>query len=90
MNGKWHLASEPMGFDYYKYHISRGQQGFYRNPVYNENGKNVEEKGYATNLTTNFALDWLNWQFKGVDRSNIFIDGDLKSYDNWSIQSKQF
>ena len=60
MNGKWHLASEPMGFDYYKYHISRGQQGFYRNPVYNENGKNVEEKGYATNLTTNFALDWLN------------------------------
>lgn len=49
-----------MGFDYYKYHISRGQQGFYRNPVYNENGKNVEEKGYPTNLTTNFDLDWLN------------------------------
>jgi hypothetical protein len=37
-----------------------------------------------------FALDWLNWQFKGIDRSNIFIGGDLESYDNWSIQSKQF
>ena len=24
--GKWHLASEPVGFDYYKYHISKGQQ----------------------------------------------------------------
>ena len=58
--GKWHLASKPIGFDYYKYHISRGEQGFYWNPVYNDNGKKIQEKGYATNLTTDFALDWLN------------------------------
>jgi arylsulfatase A-like enzyme len=58
--GKWHLASEPIGFDYYKYHISRGEQGLYWNPVYNDNGVNRKEKGYATNLTTDFALDWLN------------------------------
>ena len=58
--GKWHLASEPIGFDYYKYHISRGEQGLYWNPVYNDNGINKKEKGYATNLTTDFALDWLN------------------------------
>ncbi len=57
--GKWHLASEPVGFDYFKYHISRGQQGFYWDPVYNENGKEIKELGYATNLTTDFALDWL-------------------------------
>ena len=58
--GKWHLASEPIGFDYYKYHISKGEQGFYWNPIYNDNGKKIKEKGYATNLTTDFALDWLN------------------------------
>jgi len=58
--GKWHLASEPVGFDYYKYHISRGQQGFYWDPIYNENGEEIKEIGYATNLTTDFALDWLN------------------------------
>ena len=57
--GKWHLASEPVGFDYYKYHTSRGQQGFYWDPVYNENGIEKKEVGYATNLTTNFALEWL-------------------------------
>ena len=57
--GKWHLASEPVGFDYFKYHISRGQQGFYWNPIYNDNGKKIKENGYATNLTTDFALDWL-------------------------------
>jgi len=57
--GKWHLGTEPRGFDYFKYHNNPGQQGFYWNPVYNENGKNVHERGYATNLTTDFALDWL-------------------------------
>lgn len=57
--GKWHLGSEPKGFDYYKYHEGGGQQGFYWNPVYNQNGQKVTEKGYATNLTTNFALEWL-------------------------------
>ena len=57
--GKWHLASEPVGFDYYKYHDNLGQQGFYWNPLYNENGVKIKESGYATNLTTDFALNWL-------------------------------
>ncbi len=57
--GKWHLGSEPKGFDDYKYHVAAGQQGLYWNPVYNENGKEVKEKGYATNLTTDFAIKWL-------------------------------
>lgn len=57
--GKWHLGSEPQGFDVYKYHVLSGQQGEYWNPVYNENGKNVREKGYATNLSTDFALHWM-------------------------------
>jgi len=60
MVGKWHLASRPEGFDYYKYHIEHGEQGVYWNPTYNENGIDVKEIGYATNLTTDFALNWLN------------------------------
>lgn len=60
MIGKWHLASKPQGFDYYKYHIDHGEQGVYWNPTYDENGITIEENGYATNLTTNFALNWLN------------------------------
>lgn len=57
--GKWHLGTQPVGFDTYKFHNSAGQQGNYWNPVYNENGTDVKENGYATNLTTNFALSWL-------------------------------
>lgn len=58
--GKWHLASEPQGFDFYKYHIDHGEQGVYWNPTYNENGKPIKENGYATNITTNSALEWLS------------------------------
>lgn len=58
--GKWHLGTEPQGFDVFKYHNSAGQQGHYWDPVFNENGVDVKEKGYSTNLSTNFALDWLD------------------------------
>ena len=57
--GKWHLGSEPVGFDEFKYHANAGQQGTYWNPLYNHNSKEVREEGYATNLTTDFALNWL-------------------------------
>ena len=58
--GKWHLGTEPVGFDSFKYHSSAGQQGHYWNPVFNANGTDVKEKGYATNLSTDFALNWLD------------------------------
>ena len=90
--GKWHLGSEPRGFDYFKYHEGGGQQGFYWNPVYNQNGETVTEKGYATNLTTDFALEWLDQatkkdqpfcmllQFKAPHRN---WDPDTKYVDLW-------
>lgn len=68
--GKWHLGSEPKGFDEFKYHNSAGQQGHYWNPVYNENGKDVKEEGYSTNLSTDFALNWLE---NGRDKEKPFM-----------------
>ena len=57
--GKWHLGTDPVGFDEYKFHAAAGQQGHYWDPKYNHNGTEVKERGYATNLSTDFALDWL-------------------------------
>lgn len=56
MIGKWHLTSDPQGFDYWN--ILPGQ-GDYYNPVFIENGKRTLKEGYATNITTDIALDWL-------------------------------
>ena len=60
MLGKWHLGTVPRGFDYYMYHNNPGQQGTYYNPLYNYNGKNIRIKGYATEITADSALAWLN------------------------------
>jgi len=56
MIGKWHLKSHPTGFDYWN--VLPGQ-GLYYNPIFIEMGERKEYTGYVTNLTTDFALDWL-------------------------------
>ncbi|NND97676.1 MAG: sulfatase [Pirellulaceae bacterium] len=65
--GKWHLRSEPWGFDYWK--VGPGQ-GYYYNPVFVSSTDNISysprrssqsarTEGYYTDLVTDFALDWL-------------------------------
>src|SRR5579871_2332969 len=45
--GKWHLVSEPNGFDYW--HILPGQ-GVYYNPPMLRTGQRVQHNGYVTDL----------------------------------------
>ena len=54
--GKWHLTSEPTGFNHWDILIG---QGDYYNPTFIRNGEKVQREGYATNVTTDLALDWL-------------------------------
>ena len=56
MIGKWHLESEPTGFDYWN--ILPGQ-GDYYHPDFIEMGKESRVEGYVTNLITDFSLKWL-------------------------------
>ena len=66
MVGKWHLVSEPTGFDYWN--ILTGQGNYY-NPTFIDNGERKVIPGYATNITTDIALDWLE---NGRDKSKPF------------------
>jgi len=56
MIGKWHLISDPTGFDYWN--ILPGQ-GHYYNPEFIKMGKKSIIEGYVTDLITDSALDWL-------------------------------
>ena len=56
MIGKWHLESDPTGFDYWN--ILPGQ-GDYYNPDFIEMGKERRVEGYVTNLITDFSINWL-------------------------------
>lgn len=56
MIGKWHLKSDPQGFDYWD--ILKGQGDYYNPVLLSKSGKrNVE--GYCTDIVTSLAIDWL-------------------------------
>jgi len=64
--GKWHLISEPTGFDHWQ--ILPGQ-GIYYNPPMIRNGEKIVEQGYVTDIITERSLDWL----KGRDKNKPFV-----------------
>lgn len=65
--GKWHLNSDPTGFDYW--HILIGQ-GPYYNPRMKTAAGIVEHEGYTTDIITDLALEWLD---KGRDKTKPFF-----------------
>ncbi|MFO0975375.1 MAG: sulfatase [Planctomycetaceae bacterium] len=64
--GKWHLVSDPTGFDYWN--ILPGQ-GLYYNPPMIRNGERVKTEGYVTDIITDLSIDWV----KNRDRSKPFL-----------------
>jgi arylsulfatase A-like enzyme len=56
MIGKWHLGTDPSGFDYWN--ILPGQ-GAYYDPVFIDRGEKKKHTGYCTDLIGDFSLDWL-------------------------------
>ncbi|MDO8501310.1 MAG: sulfatase [Gemmatimonadaceae bacterium] len=55
--GKWHLRSEPEGFD--RYEILAGQ-GPYYNPVLHNGDDSVRYTGYTLDVVTGRAMRWLH------------------------------
>lgn len=65
--GKWHLVSDPTGFDYWE--ILPGQ-GDYHNPEFLKPEGRVKYKGYVTDIITDKTLDWLK---KDRDPNKPFV-----------------
>lgn len=57
MIGKWHLGSEPTGFDHWDILIGQGE---YYNPTFIRNGEKLQREGYATNIITDMAINWMD------------------------------
>ncbi len=66
MVGKWHLGSDPTGFDFWQ--ILQGQ-GIYYNPPMIKNGERVQMTGYVTDIITDTSLEWLQKR----DKSRPFL-----------------
>ena len=57
--GKWHLISEPQGFDFWSILSGQEEQGDYYQPDFLEMGKEIREQGYATDIITDKAIQWI-------------------------------
>jgi arylsulfatase A-like enzyme len=62
MIGKWHLQTDPSGFDYWN--ILPGQ-GLYYDPVFIEKGERKKHQGYCTDLIGDLTLKWLEQRDPG-------------------------
>ena len=63
--GKWHLKTQPQGFDYWDVLVG---QGHYYNPRFSRNGDTTQVTGYVTDLIMDKALT----QLKQRDPSQPF------------------
>lgn len=81
--GKWHLVSQPTGFDYWR--VLKGQ-GEYYNPRFQDAHGLKIDTGYVAELITNQALKWLNKRATTTDGQTkpFFLMVNHKSpHRNW-------
>ena len=84
--GKWHLLCEPKGFDYYQV---LWDQGDYYNPDFKSKeteGKYVKRQGYATTLTTDYAIDFL--EHRNPEKPFCLLVHHKAPHRNWMPEEK--
>ena len=77
--GKWHLGSEPQGFDHWD--VLPGQGDYYNPVLVSARGKRTVE-GYCTDLVTGLAIKWLD-ENAGGDRPFMLMCQHKAPHRNW-------
>jgi len=80
--GKWHLISDPTGFDYWN--ILPGQ-GVYHNPVMIEMGQRQKREGYVTDIITDYAIDFVK---KSQDQPFCLLYHHKAPHRGWDPDAK--
>jgi arylsulfatase A-like enzyme len=57
--GKWHLYSDPVGFDHWEVIDNVMEQGTYYNPAFRSSAGVEETTGYVADIVTDKSLAWL-------------------------------
>ena len=84
--GKWHLKTNPTGFDYWDILVGSWGQGEYFDPFFSENGKERAVKGYVTDVITDLCLNWLKKR-KG-DKPFCLMYQHKAPHRNWQPDGK--
>jgi arylsulfatase A-like enzyme len=82
--GKWHLVTDPTGFDHWE--ILPGQ-GVYYNPPMIRMGQRVRHEGYVTDIITDLTLDWLKTK-RDPDKPFLLMCHHKAPHREWSPNLK--
>ncbi len=77
--GKWHLKSDPTGFDHWQVLIG---QGPYYNPPFKTPEGRVQIEGYTTEIVTDLALQWLQ-EGREADRPFLLMLQHKAPHRRW-------
>ena len=83
--GKWHLISEPTGFDYWE--ILPGQGDYYNPTFITMENKRIRKEGYLTNIITDMSLDWMENQ-RDKDKPFCLLIHHKAIHRNWLPELK--
>ena len=79
--GKWHLKSEPEGFDYWE---RLPGQGSYYNPHFiQQDGSSKQYQGYVTDIIKDLTIDWLENK-RDKQKPFILMSQHKVPHRNWS------
>lgn len=79
--GKWHLVSNPTGFNYWE--ILPGQGAYYNPDFIQMDNKRKRYEGYCTDIITDRALDWLKNK-RDKDKPFVLMCQHKAPHRNWS------
>jgi arylsulfatase A-like enzyme len=97
--GKWHLGSQPTGFDHY--HVLIGQGPYYNPPMHTNEGtpeapvdaktgyRTVRHEGYVTDIIGNLTIEWLK-QKRDKTRPFFLMCHHKAPHREWQPGPRQF
>ncbi len=78
--GKWHLSSDPTGFDHWE--VLPGQGAYYNPDLIQMDGSRKRIEGYCTDIITEHSLNWLKQ--RDPNRPFMLMCQHKAPHRNWS------
>ncbi|MEZ5325719.1 MAG: sulfatase-like hydrolase/transferase [Verrucomicrobiales bacterium] len=85
--GKWHLVTDPTGFD--KWEILPGQGNYYNPHFIQMDGTRKQRPGYCTDIVTDLALDWLSEE-RDPEKPFLLMCQHKAPHRNWSPAPRHY
>jgi arylsulfatase A-like enzyme/lysophospholipase L1-like esterase len=85
--GKWHLTSNPTGFDHWE--ILPGQGSYYNPDFIQMDGSRKRYEGYVTDLVTDKAIEWLE-ENRDSSKPFVLMAQHKAPHRDWSPHPRHF